>query len=75
MLEIKRQVEQELRDEFPGLGPEEAAVLAFLQRRLRRTLKDKLSDSLAVLQKQTNKPCRKKKSQRFVPQLLEQSAG
>jgi DNA topoisomerase-1 len=50
LFEIKRQVEQELRSELSGLDPEEAAVLAFLQRRLQWTLKSKLSDSLAMLQ-------------------------
>jgi DNA topoisomerase I len=66
LLEIKRQAEQELRQELSGLAPEEAAVLAFLQRRLQRTLKDKLSDSLAILQKQTNSNQRRKKPKRPV---------
>ena len=73
LLEVKRQVEQELREDLSELDPEEAAVLAFLQRRLQRTLKDKLSDSLTILQKQ-NKKQSGKKSQRAVPQPLEQSA-
>jgi DNA topoisomerase I len=63
LLEAKRRTEQELRDELPGLDPEEAAVLAFLQRRLQCTLKDKLSDSLAILQ-QTNSNQGKRKPKR-----------
>ncbi|KAA2215251.1 DNA topoisomerase IB [Pseudoroseomonas oryzae] len=33
-LQVKREVEAELRDDLPALKPEEAAVLAFLRRRL-----------------------------------------
>lgn len=46
LLEIKKQVEAELRDDLATLGPEEAAVLTLLQSRLGKTLKDKLRESL-----------------------------
>src|SRR4051794_30933612 len=49
LLEIKQEVEQELRDELPSLKPEEAAVLSLLEARLKRTLKDKLEDSVKLL--------------------------
>jgi DNA topoisomerase I len=47
LLEIKEQVEAELREDLATLRPEEAAVLALLQTRLSKTLKSKLEDSLA----------------------------
>jgi DNA topoisomerase I len=47
LLEVKEQVEAELRDELADLKPEEAAVLTLLQSRLRTTLKDKLVESAA----------------------------
>jgi DNA topoisomerase-1 len=46
LIEVKDQVEAELRDDLAQLKPEEAAVLALLQRRLSTTLKDKLEASL-----------------------------
>lgn len=46
LLEVKEQVEAELRDDLAHLKPEEAAVLTLLQRRLSTTLKDKLQSSL-----------------------------
>ena len=49
LLEVKERVEAELRDELPGLKPEEAAVLTLLQRRLSTTLKDKLAASVKKL--------------------------
>jgi DNA topoisomerase-1 len=49
LLEIKREVEGELRDELPNLKPEEAAVLAMLEARLKRTLQDSLQESLAAV--------------------------
>ncbi len=45
--EIKEEVESELRDELAGLEPEEAAVLAMLQKRLSTDLKAQLEASLA----------------------------
>jgi DNA topoisomerase-1 len=45
LLEVKQEVEQELRD-LTALKPEEAAVLAFLEARISRTLGDALKDSL-----------------------------
>jgi DNA topoisomerase I len=43
--QLKCKVESELRDEIEGLRPEEAAVLAFLQRRLARDLADRRADT------------------------------
>jgi len=51
LLEIEREVEEELRDDLVSLKPEEAAVLALLQSRLSRTLSGQLEDSLAALGK------------------------
>ena len=45
LLEVKDQVEKELRDDLATIKPEEAAVLALLRNRLGRTLKDKLEAS------------------------------
>ena len=42
LLEVKEQVEAELRDDLANLEPEEAAVLSLLQTRLSTTLKDNL---------------------------------
>jgi DNA topoisomerase I len=55
LLEIKREVEKELRDDLAALKPEEAAVLSLLEARLSRTLTDQLEDSLASLQKKGRK--------------------
>jgi DNA topoisomerase I len=49
LLEVKKKVESELREDLPGLKPEEAAVLTLLQARLSVTLKDKLVASAAAL--------------------------
>jgi DNA topoisomerase-1 len=49
LLEAKARVEAELREDLPRLKPEEAAVLALLQRRLSTTLKDKLAASAKEL--------------------------
>ena len=46
LLEVKEQVEAELREDLAHLKPEEAAVLTLLQSRLSTTLKDKLQNSL-----------------------------
>jgi DNA topoisomerase-1 len=46
LLEIKQQIETELRDQLPTFQPEEAAVLTLLQTRLSKTLKEKLTGSL-----------------------------
>jgi DNA topoisomerase I len=46
LLQVKKQVETELRNDLATLKPEEAAVLTLLQARLRRTLKEKLKQSL-----------------------------
>jgi DNA topoisomerase I len=50
LLEVKKKVESELREDLPGLKPEEAAVLTLLQARLSVTLKDKLVASAAALE-------------------------
>jgi DNA topoisomerase-1 len=49
LIEIQEEVEEELREELPRLKPEEAAVLTLLEARLKRTLEDKLRDSVALL--------------------------
>lgn len=49
LLEIKREVEEQLREGLALLKPEEAAVLALLESRLNRTLSGQLEDSLAAL--------------------------
>ncbi|HWJ94253.1 MAG TPA: DNA topoisomerase IB [Telluria sp.] len=55
LLEVKQEVERELRDELASLKPEEAAVLSLLEARLKRTLDDQLEDSLAALQRKKGK--------------------
>jgi DNA topoisomerase-1 len=55
LLEIKGQVERELREDLASLKPEEAAVLSLLEGRLKRTLSDQLEDSLAALGKSPRK--------------------
>jgi DNA topoisomerase I len=49
LLEVKGEVEKELRDGLATLMPEEAAVLALLRNRLSLTLKDKLKSSLRAV--------------------------
>jgi DNA topoisomerase I len=51
LLEMKEQVEDALRGDLAQLKPEEAAVLAMLEARLKRTLQDSLQESLAAVQK------------------------
>ncbi|PYK12174.1 MAG: DNA topoisomerase I [Verrucomicrobia bacterium] len=46
LLDVKKQVEEELRDNMAGLRPEEAAVLGLLEGRLNRTLKDQFRASV-----------------------------
>jgi DNA topoisomerase-1 len=53
LLEIKEEVEAELRDDLAGLRPEEAAVLSLLEARLNRDLKDALKESVAQLEKES----------------------
>ncbi|HEX8168099.1 MAG TPA: DNA topoisomerase IB [Beijerinckiaceae bacterium] len=63
LLEVRQEVEEELREELPHLKPEEAAVLTLLEARLKRTLADKLRDSVALLDGKAGKaPGRKRKS-------------
>jgi DNA topoisomerase I len=51
MLRIKQKAESELRDKLGSLKPEEAAVLALLEARLKRTLSDQLKESVAAAKK------------------------
>lgn len=53
LLEIKERVEDELRADLSALRPEEAAVLAMLEGRLKRTLADALEESVAAAKKKT----------------------
>jgi DNA topoisomerase-1 len=46
LLDVKQKVEAELRDDLESLKPEEAAVLALLEKRLSRTLEEQLGASL-----------------------------
>jgi DNA topoisomerase-1 len=55
LLEIKHQVEQELTEDLAALKPEEAAVLAMLEARLRRTLEGSLQDSLRAAGKKARR--------------------
>jgi DNA topoisomerase-1 len=55
LLEIKEEVEGELRQDLSKLKPEEAAVLAMLEARLKRTLGDSLRDSLDAVKKKPRK--------------------
>ena len=61
LLQVQRKVEEELREDLAQLRPEEAAVLAMLESRLKRTLEDSLKDSLAAAQAK-KKPRAAKKS-------------
>jgi DNA topoisomerase-1 len=60
LLQIKERVEEELREDLASLKPEEAAVLAMLESRLKRTLAGSLEESLAAV-KQKARPRRKRK--------------
>ncbi|AEG92702.1 DNA topoisomerase IB [Ramlibacter tataouinensis] len=51
LLEIKDEVEAQLREDLGHLKPEEAAVLSLLEARLNRTLEGTLQDSLVALDK------------------------
>jgi DNA topoisomerase-1 len=66
LLEIKQQVEAELRDDLGSLRPEEAAVLSLLDARLNRTLEGTLKDSLASL-KENRKASRNGRAPRKSP--------
>jgi DNA topoisomerase-1 len=50
-LAVKQEVEKELTEDLARLKPEEAAVLAMLEARLKRTLEGALEESLAVVKK------------------------
>ena len=56
-LTVKQEVEKELTEDLAHLKPEEAAVLAMLEARLKRTLEGSLKESLAAVKK---RPARKK---------------
>jgi DNA topoisomerase-1 len=53
LLEVKQQVESELRSELGSLRPEEVAVLGLLEARLSRTLSDQLKESVAAVKKRS----------------------
>ncbi len=48
-LEVKKQVERELREDIATLRPEEVAVLTLLRSRLNLSLTDKLKNSVEEL--------------------------
>lgn len=50
LLEIKDEIEAELRQDLPGLRPEEAAVLSLLEARMNRDLTTALKESVAELE-------------------------
>ena len=49
LLEVKKEVESELREDLAGLKPEEAAVLSLLEARLNRDLNAALNESIAAI--------------------------
>jgi DNA topoisomerase-1 len=53
VLEVKEEIEAELRDDLASLKPEEAAVLTLLEARLNRDLKTALNESVAALDAET----------------------
>jgi DNA topoisomerase-1 len=53
VLQVKERVEEELRENLARLKPEEAAVLAMLEARLKRTLEESLKESLVAVGKKT----------------------
>ncbi len=55
LLQVKEDVEEELREDLASLRPEEAAVLAMLEARLKRTLEGSLKESLAAVKKKTKR--------------------
>ena len=52
---MKEEIEDELKNGLADLKPEEAAVLGLLEARLKRTLTDKLKDSVETLDKDAKK--------------------
>jgi DNA topoisomerase I len=52
LLEVKEEIEAELRDDLASLRPEEAAVLTLLEARLNRDLKTALQESVAEVEAQ-----------------------
>jgi DNA topoisomerase-1 len=61
LLQIEKQVESELADKLQELKPEEAAVLAMLETRLKQTLEGSLKDSLIAVKKKAPARARRKK--------------
>jgi DNA topoisomerase-1 len=51
LLQVKERAEEELREDIAQLKPEEAAVLAMLEGRLKRTLEGSLKASLKAVKK------------------------
>jgi DNA topoisomerase-1 len=56
LLQVEQKVARELREDRSELRPEEAAVLAMLEARLKRTLEGPLKDSLVALKTQQKSP-------------------
>jgi DNA topoisomerase-1 len=50
LLEVKKEVESELREDLAGLKPEEAAVLSLLEARLNRDVNAALKESVAAIE-------------------------
>jgi DNA topoisomerase-1 len=61
LLDIKDQVETELRENLASLKPEEAAVLGLLEARLKRTLTGALEASLAAVRQMDSKRSKKER--------------
>ncbi len=55
LLQVKKGAEEELREDLASLRPEEAAVLAMLEARLKRTLEGSLKERLAAVKKKKKK--------------------
>jgi DNA topoisomerase I len=53
LLDVKEEIEAELRDDLAGLRPEEAAVLTLLEARINRDLKAALKESVKRLEKES----------------------
>jgi DNA topoisomerase-1 len=56
LLEVKKEVESELREDLAGLKPEEAAVLSLLEARLNRDVNAALKESIETIDKAARAP-------------------
>jgi DNA topoisomerase I len=75
LLDVKEEIEAELRENLSGLKPEEAAVLTLLEGRLSRTLEDKLRDSAALLDDPKDKSKSRKRKTAKVARTKARSAA